>query len=111
MERAGANRRKKASLEGPTALLALTIYGGWIAITFFWASLPWPLLVALGAWLVAWQLSLQHEALHGHPTRSRRINDAIAFPPLSLWLPYQLYRTTHLHHHNDDRLTDPIEHP
>ena len=98
-------------LEWPTLALASAIYGGWLALTWFWAALPWPLLALLGGWLVAWQGSLQHEVMHGHPTRRRAVNDAIGWPPLSLWLPYAIYRTSHLRHHRDELLTDPIEDP
>jgi fatty acid desaturase len=107
--RAGVGRRIR--VEAPTVLLAVVIYGAWVALTLFWRLVPWPLLIVAGGWLTAWQSSLQHETIHGHPTRSRRINDAIGFPPLSLWLPYQIYRSTHLRHHHDERLTDPIEDP
>ena len=31
--------------------------------------------------------------------------------PLSLWLPYSIYRSTHLAHHRDENLTDPLEDP
>ncbi len=80
-------------------------------LTLFWAAIPIWLLVPLAAWLIAWQGSLQHEVMHGHPTRNRRINDAIGWPPLSLWLPYPIYRVSHLRHHRDEYLTDPIEDP
>ena len=49
--------------------------------------------------------------LHGHPTRLRRFNDALGFPPLALWLPYGVYRRSHLRHHIDVRLTDPLDDP
>jgi fatty acid desaturase len=35
----------------------------------------------------------------------------LATPPLSLWLPYELYRRSHLIHHRDERLTDPLDDP
>ncbi|MEK0085836.1 fatty acid desaturase [Benzoatithermus flavus] len=98
-------------VEWPTVALALSIYGAWAALTFFHAALPLWLLVPLGAWVVAWHGSLQHEIIHGHPTRWRRVNTALAFPPLSLWLPYERYRRTHLAHHRDERLTDPLDDP
>jgi fatty acid desaturase len=101
----------KSKAEWPTFLLAFIIYAGWAALTFFHAEIPWPLLVLGGAWLLAWQMSLQHEVLHGHPTRSRRLNDALGFPPLTLWLPYFIYRRSHLRHHRDAYLTDPLEDP
>ena len=65
----------------------------------------------LGAWLIAWQMSLQHELIHGHPTRSRRINAALGFPPLWLWLPFACYQESHLAHHAGDGLTDPRRDP
>ncbi|WP_020181427.1 fatty acid desaturase [Methylopila sp. M107] len=104
-------REPRPVVEWPTAALSLVIYGGWLALTFWHERIPLPVLCAAGAWLVAWQASLQHETMHGHPTRSRRINDAIGWPPLSLWLPYPIYRLTHLRHHRDEHLTDPLEDP
>ncbi|WP_083639631.1 fatty acid desaturase [Xaviernesmea oryzae] len=98
-------------IEWQTVGLAAVIYGGFLAVTWFWQSLPLALVPMLGAWLIAWHSSLQHEVLHGHPTRHRRINDAIGWPPLSLWLPYAIYREGHLIHHRDEHLTDPIEDP
>ncbi len=103
--------RSRLRVEAPTVALAVAIYGGWVGVTLAWRFIPWPLLVVFGGWLTAWQSSLQHETIHGHPTRSRAVNDAIGWPPLSLWLPYPIYRASHLRHHNDERLTDPIEDP
>ena len=78
---------------------------------FFYRDLPWWGLAAIGAWVIAWQLNLQHETIHGHPTRNRRVNEAIGCWPLSLWLPYSIYRSTHLAHHRDENLTDPFDDP
>ncbi|PZQ85063.1 MAG: fatty acid desaturase [Ancylobacter novellus] len=97
--------------EWPTIALAIVIYGGWLALTWWWEAVPFLGLCVAGGWLVAWQSSLQHEVMHGHPTRSRRINDAVGWPPISLWLPYPIYRASHLRHHRDEHLTDPIEDP
>ena len=101
----------KRGIEWPTAGLAFTIYGSWFLGTYFYRDLPWWTLAALGAWIIAWQLNLQHETIHGHPTRNRRVNEAIGSWPLSLWLPYSIYRSTHLAHHRDENLTDPLEDP
>jgi fatty acid desaturase len=98
-------------IEWPTAALALIIYGLWLLTTYFYRDLPWWSLIPLGAWIIAWQLNLQHETIHGHPTRNRRVNEAIGAWPLSLWLPYASYRSTHLAHHRDENLTDPLEDP
>jgi fatty acid desaturase len=99
------------AIEWPTVALACAIYLGWGALTFFHAVIPWPLLALGGGWFVAWHMSIQHEVLHGHPTRYRWLNDAIGFPPLTLWLPYWVYRAIHLRHHRNEYLTDPLEDP
>lgn len=100
-----------AKVEWPTVLLAVGIHGGFLAVTWWWAVLPLPLVVVIGGLLIAWHASLQHEVIHHHPTRSRRINDAIGSVPLSLWLPYPIYKDSHLDHHRDEFLTDPVEDP
>jgi len=101
----------RPAIEWPTLGVAAIIYGGFLAVTWFHAALPWWLTIALGAWFGAWQTSLQHEIVHGHPTRWRRLNHALARPSLVLWLPFDLYRRSHLAHHVDSRLTDPMEDP
>ena len=106
-----AVRLSRPVVEWPTVALAVLIYAGWGGLTFFHAAIPWPVLALGGGWFVAWHMSLQHEVLHGHPTRRRWINDAIGFPPLTLWLPYMIYRANHLRHHRDEHLTDPLEDP
>ncbi|WP_375398535.1 fatty acid desaturase [uncultured Sphingomonas sp.] len=97
--------------EMPTLLVAAAIYGGWLAATFWHAAIPGPLLAVIGAWLIAWHGSLQHETIHGHPCRSRLLNTVIGFPPLSLWLPYAIYRRSHLAHHLSPSVTDPALDP
>src|SRR3974390_2829203 len=89
-------------LEWPTIALAVVIYGLWLSATFFYREMSWWALAAVGAWIIAWQLNLQHEIIHGHPTRNRRINETIGCWPLSLWLPYLIFRTTPLPHHWDE---------
>ena len=101
----------KRGVEWPTVALAFGIYGLWLLTTFFYRDLPWWVLTPLGAWIIAWQLNLQHETIHGHPTRNRRVNEMIGRWPLSLWLPYPIYRSTHLAHHRDENLTDPLDGP
>lgn len=108
-----AKRQKKSrfAVEWPTLFLAVLIYTAWFLLTYFWASVPYIVLVIAGGWLLAWHGSLQHEVLHGHPTRFRQVNDLIGWFPIALWLPYALYKRAHLKHHNDEWLTDPIEDP
>ena len=85
----------RPAIEWPTLALTVVIYGGWLVLTAWHAMLPWPVLLLAGGWIVAWQGSLQHEVIHDHPTRNRWINNAIGFPPLSLWLPYAVYAREH----------------
>ena len=98
-------------VEAPTWILICAIYGGWIALTLFWTVLPVWIVLPAGAWLCAWHMSLQHELIHGHPTRYAWLNTAIASPPLNLWLPFPLYREQHLRHHRAADLTDPQKDP
>jgi fatty acid desaturase len=99
------------SVEWQTVALAVAIYAAWLLLTWFHAALPWPLLLAGGAWTVAWHASLQHELIHGHPTHVVWLNRALGLPPLLLHLPFDRYRALHLAHHRDDRLTDPLDDP
>jgi fatty acid desaturase len=101
----------RPSVEWPTVGLAAVIYGLWFAATFFHDRLPLWALIPVAAWTVAWHTSLQHETIHGHPTGKRWLNSLIGAWPLALWLPYEDYRRTHLTHHRDERLTDPLDDP
>jgi fatty acid desaturase len=98
-------------VEWPTALLATGLYGGWLAVTAAYGTVPLWILAPIGALLLTAHASFQHEVLHGHPTRWRGVNTALGNVPLSLWLPYRRYKQTHLLHHIDDRLTDPLDDP
>jgi len=98
-------------LEWPTIGLIALCYGLWLAVGFWlWPVAPVLALVAMAV-LGALHSSLVHECLHGHPTRKRLVNEALVALPLTLLFPYRRYKSTHLAHHNDARLTDPIEDP
>ena len=103
--------RRVAAIEIPTVLIALLAYGGWCAVTLMYGRWPLWVVAPVGAVLVTLHGSLQHEVVHGHPTRWGWINRLLAIVPLSIWLPYDSYRATHLAHHIDDRLTDPLDDP
>lgn len=98
-------------IEWPTMLLTGVIYVTWVGLTAAHALLPLPVVALFGAWLIAWHGSLQHETIHGHPTRSKRINALIGAVPLSLWLPYAIYRDSHEAHHRSDHITHPDHDP
>ena len=98
-------------LELPTWAVATAVYLGFGLLTWHYHALPIWLLPLLGGWFVCWHGSLQHEIVHGHPTRWSWLNAAIAMPSLALWLPYTLYREIHIAHHRTDALTCPDRDP
>jgi fatty acid desaturase len=102
-----ATAGRRARLEWPTLALIAALWLAFGLVTFFWRDLTWWVVIPVGAYLVALHGSLQHEALHGHPTRNALLNEMLLFPPISLWFPYRRYRTLHLKHHDNDHLTEP----
>ncbi|WP_189341211.1 MULTISPECIES: fatty acid desaturase [unclassified Mesorhizobium] len=107
------NKRRSSTpaIEWPTVFLALFCYGAWLAAgLLLWPAHPLIALIAL-ALILALQSSLMHEVLHGHPTRSARINEAFVFLPIGLVWPFRRFKTIHLRHHADERLTDPLDDP
>jgi fatty acid desaturase len=81
------------------------------SLVWFHSSLPWWVILPVGAYTACLHSSLQHEVLHGHPTRNRRVNEALVFIVPHMWLPYGRYRDTHIAHHNDAHLTCPVQDP
>src|SRR6185312_1754190 len=100
-------RRKFLQFDGPTWLVALVLYGAWVALVWFNALLPWWVILPVGAYLIAWHFSLQHEAIHSFRGVPAWLRFAVVFPPLGLWFPYPLYRKSHSTHHRDINLTIP----
>ena len=99
---------RPASVEWGTLGLIVACYGAWLAVIFFlpvWVAIP-----AMGV-VAALHSSLTHEALHGHPFRSRWLNEGLMALPLTLFIPYQRFRDLHLAHHRDETLTDPYDDP
>jgi fatty acid desaturase len=86
-------------IEYPTLAVALAVHVGFFLLTWYFRHIPLPVAVPLGSVLLAWYSSLQHETIHGHPTAWRRFNSMLAGLPLALWIPYAVYRETHLQHH------------
>ncbi|MCI5077710.1 fatty acid desaturase [Oricola sp.] len=98
-------------LEWPTMAMLGACYGLWfVSGLVVYPAFP---IIGLVAMAVATALhsSLQHEALHGHPSRSAAFNELLVALPLGVFYPYRRFRQTHLAHHNDERLTDPYDDP
>jgi fatty acid desaturase len=98
---------RPSGIEWPTVAVAAGVYGGTAAVVGFHSTLGPIATVLLLALLGCWFLSLQHECLHGHPFVSKRLNHLLAWPPLSFWLPFAVYRESHLTHHRNVLLTEP----
>ncbi|RWR03055.1 fatty acid desaturase [[Pantoea] beijingensis] len=97
--------------ELPTWLLLPIIYGGWFVTLAYWKALGLLPATLLLLWFTTWYMSLQHELIHGHPTRSPRFNQLLGLMPLAIWYPFGLYRDAHLQHHREQYLTHPDEDP
>ena len=96
--------------EWPTWGLIIGVYASWLTLVCAWPLLGFWILPPLTIVVVLHQ-SLQHELIHGHPTRWPRLNALFAYPPLGLWFPFPLYRDSHLAHHRRENLTDPALDP
>ncbi len=102
---------RRTRIEWPTVGLIVVVYGVLGGLVWNHDILPWWVLLPVGAYSAALHSSLQHEVLHGHPTRNRRFNEALIFLTPTFWLPFGRYRDSHLAHHNDINLTCPVRDP
>ena len=93
--------------EGPTLLVAFAIYASWIALLSFHHMVPWWLLAVAGGYVIQWHFSLQHEAIHAMRGLPKWLRIALVYPPIGGWLPFELYRRSHLQHHQNGYLTYP----
>jgi fatty acid desaturase len=98
-------------IEWLTLLLIAAVYATICLVVWFHDVLPWWLILAVGTYAATLHSSLQHEVLHGHPTRVRWLNELLVVVSPTFWMPYGHYRDTHLTHHNDAHLTDPALDP
>jgi fatty acid desaturase len=102
--------RSRHSIEWRTLALIFACYGAWLVGGMLYAIAP-AAAIALLAMTIALHSSLQHEAIHRHPTANAGWNEALVFLPIGLLVPFRRYRDLHLRHHADTRLTDPYDDP
>jgi fatty acid desaturase len=107
----GESVRLGKSCEWPTLVLIMATTAAWTLVISFYSDWGGWIVCPLAALLVTLQSSLQHEVLHGHPTRNAGLNEALIYCSFGLFIPYRRFKTLHLRHHNDDRLTDPYDDP
>ena len=98
-----------SGVEWRTVAVAVAVHGLWLAALALHGVTPWPVTVGALGLIAAWHGSLQHETIHGHPFRSRRLNALVGSLPMSLHLPYLVYRRYHWEHHDCGELTDPTD--
>ena len=87
-----------AHTEWPTWLLIVLTYGGWLAVVRCVHSGPLskPAATPLLILLCTWHMSLQHELLHGHPTRPALVNKLLGSIPLAIRYPYASIAIDHV---------------
>ena len=104
------SQRFLTRLEWPTIAVLAGCFAVWAFAAIFADDMGWPayLLIAIACTQYS---SLQHEVLHGHPTRNTAVNEALVFLPIGLFIPYPRFRDLHLAHHQNSNLTDPYEDP
>lgn len=103
--------QETAQTEWKTLGLMIGCYGSWIICLFLWNTVIWPVAIIALPVIAAFHTSLQHEAIHGHPTRWQVLNELIVSIPIAVVFPFRRYRDLHLQHHRDEHLTDPFEDP
>ncbi len=105
------SKRRRRPIEWPTLALVIGVYLAFGLLTWFHADIPLWLFLPLAFYVAGSYGHLQHEVIHGHPTRNRRLNAALIFSSIWLWIPYPVALGTHLAHHRDQNLTCPEEDP
>lgn len=94
-----------------TLALLAACYGVWAAALTWLAPVSLPLAILVAGIAIALHSSIQHEVIHGHPTRWQWLNAALVAPALTLVVPYLRFHDSHLAHHRDAALTDPYDDP
>ena len=94
-------------IEWPTLFLVLFIYTCWFTLLYTFNDLHYLLAVPTLILVLTLHSSLCHELIHGHPTRSEKINNGLGYFPIALIFPYTIFRETHLKHHDNKQITIP----
>ena len=101
----------KDKTEWRTAALIIFCYLLWIALLIGLSAYSAIAAAILLIPVITLHSSLQHECLHGHPTRFQWLNDAIMVLPVGLYIPYMRFKDLHLEHHLNARICDPYDDP
>lgn len=101
----------KKTIEWPTFAMLAACHGVWLSAgLWLFPVAPVAALIVMAV-MAGFHTSLQHEALHGHPTRNAHLNELLVSLPLAVAFPYRRFKALHLRHHRDESLTDPYDDP
>ena len=103
--------RSRKLVEWPTLALIALCYGVWALSVSVMAEISLIAGIVVLALTITLHSSLQHETLHGNTLINERISEALVWLPVGLFIPFGRFKTTHLDHHRDARLTDPYDDP
>ncbi len=103
--------KTRYGIEWPTLALLAACYAFWYVLIRSADAIGSVAAIPLLSLCLALFSSLQHEVLHGHPTRWAWFNTLIALPPLGIVIPFHRFQDLHLSHHRDQVLTDPYDDP
>ncbi|MCY6380797.1 fatty acid desaturase [Hoeflea prorocentri] len=101
----------KDKTEWRTAALIILCYLIWITLLFGVSAYSIIVAAVFLIPTITLHSSLQHECLHGHPTRFQWFNDSIMVLPVGLYIPYMRFKDLHLEHHLNARICDPYDDP
>jgi fatty acid desaturase len=111
LEQPLTQKKPVASIEPITIGMMAVCYVGLAVSTALLPQISLILAFLATTVFIALHSSLQHEALHGHPTRFGWMNELLVFPAVGLLIPYRRFKALHLAHHHDEILTDPYDDP
>jgi len=103
--------RSRFAVEWPTLAVLALCWSGWGLAVHAAGALGAPVTIVLLSLCLALYSSLQHEVLHGHPTRAAWLNTLFVLAPIGLLVPFCRFRQLHLAHHGNQNLTDPFDDP
>ena len=107
----GKNMRLNEYSEWRTVVLLVFCYSALGLMIVNPMSLPGFIQFLLIVPLITLHSSLQHECIHGHPSNSQILNDALVFLPVGIFLPYLRFKEAHIKHHHNSCLAVPYEDP
>ena len=111
--RHGGIKRAPTASNTPGASNGPASWSRWPSMAAFWRS-PGSITTFPGGWFcrsaAIWSLygSFGMRWSMDTPAAKAWINELIVYPGLWLWMPFHIYRQSHLQHHRNSSLTDPL---